>query len=101
MEGNIERLQGWLDEIAEGKQGKDGVFIVQPNPTKAFELVQSLLEYHVPKLSRTDMTIEDDVPIDANDISDLELARRVLFDLHEAERAPAAKSIPRTITGRK
>jgi hypothetical protein len=89
------------DEIAEGKKGKDGVFIVQPNPTKAFELLQSLLEYHVPKLSRAEMIIEDDGPIDTNDISDLELARRILFDLHEAECAVAAKSTACTPTSGK
>lgn len=87
VEANIERLQGWLDEIAEGKQGKDGVFVVQPNPTKAFELLQSLLEYHVPKLARAEMIVQDAGPIETKEISDLELARRILFDLHEAERA--------------
>jgi hypothetical protein len=96
VEGNIERLQGWLDEIAEGKKGKDGVFIVSPNPTKAFELLQSLLEYHVPKLSRAEMTVEDAGPIETKDISDLELARRILFDLHEAERAACGQSKPGT-----
>jgi hypothetical protein len=91
VEGNIERLQGWLDEIAEGRRGKDGGFIVPPNPIKAFELLQSLLEYHVPKLSRAEMTVQDN-PIETDDISDLELARRILFDLHEAERAASRQS---------
>jgi hypothetical protein len=92
VEGNIERLQGWLDEIAEGRKGKDGAFIIPPNPTKAFELLQSLLEYHVPKLSRAEMTVQDAGPIETTRISDLELARRILFDLHEAERAANGKS---------
>ena len=94
VECNIERLQGWLDEIAEGRKGKDGVFIVAPNPTKAFELLQSLLEYHVPKLSRTELTGNDAGQIETHDISDLELARRILFDLHEAERELAASPCP-------
>jgi hypothetical protein len=92
VEDNIERLQGWLDEIAEGKKGKDGVFIVQPNPTKAFELLLSLLEYHVPKLSRAEMSVQDAGSIETQDISDLELARRILFDLYEAERAADSPS---------
>ena len=92
VEGNIERLQGWLDEIAEGRKGKDGAFIVPPNPIKAFELLQSLLEYHVPKLSRAEMTVQDAGPTETKDISDLELARRILFDLHEAERVDNGQS---------
>lgn len=94
VEGNITRMQGWLDEIAEGKLGKDGSFILQPNPTKAFELLQSLLEYHVPKLSRAEMTVDDTKPSETKVISDLELARRILFDLHEAERAASGQSKP-------
>lgn len=35
------------------------------------------------------MAGEDGEPISAHTISDLELARRILFDLHEAERANA------------
>ena len=40
VDGNAERLQGWLDEIAED------------SPEKAFNAFTGLLEYHVPKLSR-------------------------------------------------
>jgi hypothetical protein len=42
LDNNLHRLQSWLDAIA-----KD-------NPAKAFSLVLSLLEYHVPKLSHID-----------------------------------------------
>jgi len=45
VDGNAERLQGWLDEIAE-TQG----------PEKAFKCVVDLIEYHVPKLARTELT---------------------------------------------
>ncbi len=45
VDGNTARLQGWLDEIAaDDKHG----------PKVAFECVLSLLEYHVPKLARTE-----------------------------------------------
>ena len=45
VDGNAERLQGWLDEIAaDEKQG----------PRAAFECFKDLLEYHVPKLARTE-----------------------------------------------
>lgn len=44
-EGNIHRLPGWLDAVAE----KD--------PAKAAELFMRLLEYHIPKLARTEVDV--------------------------------------------
>lgn len=52
VDGNAERLNGWLDEIYE----KDG-------PAAAFKAVESLLEYHVPKLSRQEVTGEGGGPL--------------------------------------
>jgi len=48
VDGNSERLQGWLDQIAE----KDG-------PKAAFQCLVDLLEFHVPKLARTELTGKD------------------------------------------
>jgi hypothetical protein len=42
VDKNADRLQVWLDQIAE----KD--------PEKAFSLFQSVIEYHVPKLARSE-----------------------------------------------
>lgn len=42
VDGNAHRLQSWLDRIAED------------DPEKAFSLFQSVIEYHVPKLSRSE-----------------------------------------------
>lgn len=42
---NAHRLEGWLDQVA------------QDNPEKAFQLFQSVVEYHVPKLARTEQTL--------------------------------------------
>jgi hypothetical protein len=36
---------------------------VKPNPAKAFELFQSVVEYHVPKLARTEVTGKDGEPL--------------------------------------
>ncbi len=47
VDGNIERLQEWLDQIADDP--KHG-------PLAAFKCVQEVLEYHVPKLARTEVT---------------------------------------------
>lgn len=45
VDGNADRLQGWLDQIAEEK-----------GPQAAFECFSTLLEYHVPKLARQEHT---------------------------------------------
>ena len=47
VDNNAGRLQEWLDEIA------------QTNPEKAFNLFQSVIEYHVPKLARSEITGKD------------------------------------------
>lgn len=48
VDGNSERLQGWLDQIAE----TDG-------PKAAFQCLMDVMEYHVPKLARTELTGKD------------------------------------------
>jgi hypothetical protein len=50
VDSNAHRLTEWLDAVANG-DGAD----VKPNPSKAFELFQSVVEYHVPKLARTEV----------------------------------------------
>jgi len=45
VDNNAHRLEGWLDQVA------------QENPEKAFQLFQSVVEYHVPKLARTEQTL--------------------------------------------
>ena len=62
VDNNAHRLQEWLDKIAEGvpELDSDGNVIdykIAPNPEKAFQLFQSVVEYHVPKLARTDTTV--------------------------------------------
>lgn len=51
VDGNAHRLTEWLDLVA------------QDNPAKAFELFQSVVEYHVPKLARTELTGKDGGPV--------------------------------------
>lgn len=48
VDGNAHRLQGWLDAIADS----DG-------PKAAWSCFSDLLEYHVPKLARTELTGKD------------------------------------------
>lgn len=48
VDNNADRLNGWLDEIAAENGAKD-----------AFNAFTSLLEYHVPKLVRSEHTGKD------------------------------------------
>lgn len=68
VDDNAHRLQGWLDAIADGVKGpldEEGneTYLVDPDPQKAFELFQSVIEYHVPKLARTEHTDSDGKPL--------------------------------------
>ena len=59
VDDNAPRLAQWLDAVANGDPAND----VKPNPAKAFELFQSVIEYHVPKLARTEHTGDETKPI--------------------------------------
>lgn len=54
VNGNAPRLQGWLDQIAEDERH---------GPKVAFDCVMSLLEYHIPKLARTEHTGDGGGPV--------------------------------------
>jgi hypothetical protein len=69
---NAHRLQGWLDAIADGVEGpvekdEEGnetkTYVIEPDPQKAFELFQSIIEYHVPKLARSEYVDGDGKPL--------------------------------------
>jgi hypothetical protein len=51
VDENAHRLTEWLDRVAE------------ENPAKAFELFQSVVEYHIPKLARTEHLGDGGAPI--------------------------------------
>lgn len=59
VDENAHRLTEWLDAVAAGDPDND----VKPNPAKAFELFQSVVEYHVPKLARTEISGDPDNPL--------------------------------------
>ena len=58
VDGNAHRLQQWLDRIADGVPAdpKKGIKAIPGDPEKAFQLFQAVIEFHVPKLARTDLT---------------------------------------------
>jgi hypothetical protein len=63
VEGNTHQMQKWLQQVAEGVRNDDDKFIVLPNPEKAFGMLQSVMEYHLPKLARTEHTGDEDQPV--------------------------------------
>ena len=70
VDGNAYRLTEWLDQVANGVKviemdGDEPVekYIVPPNPAKAFDMFQSVVEYHVPKLARMEISGDDDKPL--------------------------------------
>ena len=90
VDGNAHRLTGWLDAVAEGTpmldtQGKqvydqegNKVYITRPNPERAFNLFQSVVEYHVPKLARSEISgpgggVIPIAAVDLKGLSDVEL----------------------------
>ncbi len=58
VDGNAHRLTEWLDAVANGDPANE----VKPDPAKAFMLFQSVVEYHVPKLARSEVTGKDGGP---------------------------------------
>ena len=68
VDQNAHRLTEWLDQVAAGVKAEDPEtgeekYIVPPNPAKAFDMFQSVVEYHVPKLARMEHVGNDDRPI--------------------------------------
>lgn len=69
VESNIPRFNGWLQQVAEGipKRDRDGrplvdaygstVWLVKPDPLGALRIVADVTEYHLPRLSRTDIEV--------------------------------------------
>ena len=75
VDGNASKKQEWLQSVAYGIQAtdKDGnpkystdgnpVYVVPPNPEKAFGMLQSVMEYHLPKLARTEQVGDETAPV--------------------------------------
>lgn len=53
VELNVTRMQAWLDEIA-----------ATEGPLVAFKCVSDIIEYHIPKLARTEHTGPDQGPVE-------------------------------------
>jgi hypothetical protein len=83
-------MQEWLDKVANGvpradangnqRYDEDGepMWLVPPNPEKAYNMLKDVVEYHVPKLARSELTGANGGPvsiaaIDMKGLSDAEL----------------------------
>lgn len=62
VEANIPKVQRWLNKIAKDE-----------GPKAAFQCLMDLVEYHVPKLARTELTGPDGGPVEYRDKTDAEL----------------------------
>ena len=68
VDKNAHRLTEWLDQVAQGVKVQDPEtgeekFVVAPNPAKAFDMFQSVVEYHVPKLARMEHVGDAENPV--------------------------------------
>ena len=63
VDGNAPSMQKWLEQVAEGVKNDDDKYIVLPNPEKAFGMLQSVMEYHLPKLARTEHSGDAEQPM--------------------------------------
>jgi hypothetical protein len=63
VDGNAPSMQKWLEQVADGVKNDDDKYIVLPNPEKAFGMLQSVMEYHLPKLARTEHAGDDEQPM--------------------------------------
>ena len=66
VDGNTRKLSDWLERVATGIPKIDPLtgaatteYLVRPNPAKAFELLASLLEFHIPKLTRMQVSAQE------------------------------------------
>jgi hypothetical protein len=63
LDANLPYLQVWLQTTADGVfDDATGKYIVLPNPGKACDIVQNLVEYSVPKLARTEVVGDEKAP---------------------------------------
>jgi hypothetical protein len=63
VDGNAHKMQEWLEQVANGVKNDDDKYVVLPNPEKAFGMLQTVMEYHIPKLARIEHSGDETAPI--------------------------------------
>ena len=55
VDANAHKMEEWLVSVSDGVQDAETKkWLVPPNPEKAFGMLQAVMEYHIPKLARTE-----------------------------------------------
>jgi hypothetical protein len=64
VDANAHKMEEWLVAVSDGVQDEETKkWLVPPNPEKAFGMLQAVMEYHIPKLARTEHTGDATAPI--------------------------------------
>jgi hypothetical protein len=64
VDANAHKMEEWLVAVSDGVQDEETKkWLVHPNPEKAFNMLQAVMEYHVPKLARTEVVGDVDQPM--------------------------------------
>jgi hypothetical protein len=63
VDANAHKMQEWLEKVADGVKDDDDKWIVQPAPDKAFQMLQTVMEYHLPKLARQEVVGDEKAPV--------------------------------------
>lgn len=63
VDGNAHKMQEWLEKVADGVKDDNEKWIVPPAPDKAFQMLQTIMEYHIPKLARQEVVGDEKAPV--------------------------------------
>ena len=69
VDGNAARMQEWLDKIAQDE-----------GPMAAWRCLSDVIEYHVPKLSRSELTADVSLKVETTDPAVIQAEIRALLD---------------------
>jgi len=96
VDANLPRFNGWLNQIAGGipQVDRNGepirnlegsiVYLVKPDPLAALKVVADITEYHLPKLSRQDVSVSGVIAnLDVDSLTAYDLTQMSLADLKQ------------------
>jgi hypothetical protein len=63
VDSNTDKMQSWLENVANGVRDENDKWIVPPAPDKAFQMLQTVMEYHLPKLARQEVVGDEKAPL--------------------------------------
>lgn len=91
VEDNADNLSNWLHSVAHGipKTGKDGellrdpqgsiIYVSKPDPAAAIAALGNLMEYHLPRLSRAEVSaVVAHEQVDVASMTSAEINRRIM-----------------------